>query len=121
MQIKSSTTVFVSFFFYSTKNTNTYLISVADASAKIPSGILEGTAMEFGAYEECLDIRVQASSRNSTTGRELFRGQYCTLALQHSLMSSTHKEEPPEIVSSIKFIFIFQNIFNMKFWCKRGR
>jgi hypothetical protein len=29
-----------------------------DASAKIPSGLLEGTIADYGEYEECLNIKV---------------------------------------------------------------
>ncbi|XP_054723549.1 nose resistant to fluoxetine protein 6-like [Uloborus diversus] len=57
------------------------LNSVADASGKFPSGILEGTVMDFGAFDQCLRIRV-----NDSQGQESFRGQYCMVGYQSPLL-----------------------------------
>ncbi|KAG8188779.1 hypothetical protein JTE90_009174 [Oedothorax gibbosus] len=45
-----------------------------DASAKLPSGMFDGTVMEFGAFDQCLAIQVK-----NKKGLEDFRGQYCSV------------------------------------------
>lgn len=47
-----------------------------DASAKLPSGILEGTLTELGNYDECLRI---------TSGKLNIRGNYCTIQIKPPL------------------------------------
>lgn len=60
---------------------------VADASGKIPGGILEGTTMDFGSYEECLKIRVYSDDEV-----ENFRGRYCMVGYQSPLLTSIHEK-----------------------------
>lgn len=63
----------------------TWAVRMVDASGKIPSGILEGTVMDFGSYDECLKIKVVDSSKYSD-GKELFRGRYCMVGLHSPLL-----------------------------------
>ena len=48
------------------------LISVYDATAKIPSGLLNGNVNQLGDFDECIGIE----------GNEGIRGQYCLAYLQ---------------------------------------
>ncbi|XP_042905028.1 nose resistant to fluoxetine protein 6 [Parasteatoda tepidariorum] len=51
-----------------------------DATGKIPSGILEGTSVSLGDYDECLDIEVgKKDVQPKKPDDVLFRGQYCLL------------------------------------------
>lgn len=61
-------------------------LAVADATGKIPSGILDGTVMDFGSYDECLRIKVVDSSKYSE-GEEQFRGQFCMVGFDSPLIS----------------------------------
>lgn len=65
-----------------------------DATGKIPSGILEGTVMDFGSYDECLKIRVNDPSKYSN-GKELFRGQFCMVGY-HSPLLTYMKQKTPD-------------------------
>lgn len=47
-----------------------------DASAKLPSGILNGNINQYGDFDQCL--RVESSEKG-------FRGQYCLTNVQLSL------------------------------------
>lgn len=49
-----------------------YLISVYDASAKIPSGILNGNVNQFGDFDQCVNVQ----------GMEAIQGKYCLAYLQ---------------------------------------
>lgn len=64
---------------------NSFCFAVLDASGKIPSGILEGTVLDFGSYDECLKIKVVDSSRYSSG--EQFRGRYCMVGYHSPLLS----------------------------------
>lgn len=48
----------------------TSFIIVFDATTKFPSGVLYGSAYDFGNFDECLDVRVPYQN-------EQFSGQYC--------------------------------------------
>lgn len=52
------------------------LFSVHDASAKLPSGILNGNLNQFGDFDQCLNV---ATSDNN------IQGQYCLTFLQPTL------------------------------------
>lgn len=49
-----------------------YLISVYDASAKIPAGILNGNVNQFGDFDQCVNVQ----------GMEAIQGKYCLAYLQ---------------------------------------
>ncbi|KAG8190540.1 hypothetical protein JTE90_004115 [Oedothorax gibbosus] len=63
-----------------------WAVMMADASGKVPGGILEGTTLDFGSYEECLKVR---SYSNDET--ENFRGQYCMIGYQSPLLTNLHQ------------------------------
>ncbi|XP_040357092.1 nose resistant to fluoxetine protein 6 isoform X2 [Ixodes scapularis] len=46
-----------------------------DATGKFPSGLLEGSTADLGAYDECLASRIEISEFNSDS----FSGQYCSV------------------------------------------
>ena len=48
-----------------------------DASGKLPSGILEGTLTDLGAFDECLAVKSEA-----VEGTKGFVGQYCILDMR---------------------------------------
>ncbi|XP_042904392.1 nose resistant to fluoxetine protein 6 [Parasteatoda tepidariorum] len=62
------------------RKTKRWAIHMVDSSGKLPSGILEGTVMDFGSYDECLKIRFNDSSLS-------FRGQYCMVGYSSPLIS----------------------------------
>ncbi|XP_037291329.1 nose resistant to fluoxetine protein 6 [Rhipicephalus microplus] len=51
-----------------------------DATGKFPSGILEGTTGDLGAYDECLASRLEPTSGDRTSLSS--RGQYCSVFLK---------------------------------------
>jgi hypothetical protein len=52
------------------KNGENWAYRFLDASAKTPSGLLDGTVSSFGDYDECLDIKSPSDSPD-------LQGQYC--------------------------------------------
>lgn len=55
-----------------------FLFQVYDATAKIPSGLLNGNVNQFGDFDECVEIQ----------GSEGIQGQYCLTYLQLSIDES---------------------------------
>lgn len=53
-----------------------FFVSVMDASAKIPSGILSGNINQLGDFDECLSIDAP---------NDAFQGQYCLAYIQPSV------------------------------------
>ncbi|KAH8040527.1 hypothetical protein HPB51_011223 [Rhipicephalus microplus] len=53
---------------------------ILDATGKFPSGILEGTTGDLGAYDECLASRLEPTSGDRTSLSS--RGQYCSVFLK---------------------------------------
>ncbi|KAL1472337.1 hypothetical protein MTO96_039405 [Rhipicephalus appendiculatus] len=51
-----------------------------DATGKFPSGILEGTTGDLGAYDECLASRLEPASGDQPSHSS--RGQYCSVFLK---------------------------------------
>ncbi|KAF8777896.1 hypothetical protein HNY73_014676 [Argiope bruennichi] len=64
----------------SLKEIKVWAIKMLDSTAKIPSGMFEGTVTEFGAFDQCLAILVK-----NKKGFEDFRGQYCSVEAIPSL------------------------------------
>ncbi|GIY90712.1 nose resistant to fluoxetine protein 6 [Caerostris darwini] len=58
----------------SLKEIKVWAMKMFDATAKIPSGMFDGTVTEFGAFDQCLAILVK-----NKKGFEDFRGQYCSV------------------------------------------
>ncbi|ELT93753.1 hypothetical protein CAPTEDRAFT_227362 [Capitella teleta] len=50
-----------------------WALSMLDAQAKIPSGVLNGNFLWLGNYEQCLSVRALGAKNES-----LFRGKYCS-------------------------------------------
>lgn len=55
-----------------------FYLQVYDATAKIPSGLLNGNVNQFGDFDECIGIR----------GSEEIQGQYCLAYLHLSIDES---------------------------------
>lgn len=62
----------VSFQFY-------FQFAVYDATAKIPSGVLNGNINQYGDFDQCLGVESASKS---------FRGQYCLARIMVSLPKS---------------------------------
>ncbi|XP_054719316.1 nose resistant to fluoxetine protein 6-like [Uloborus diversus] len=58
----------------SLKQIKVWAMRMFDATAKVPSGMFDGTVTEFGAFDQCLKILVK-----NKKGVEDFRGQYCSV------------------------------------------
>ncbi|XP_035224651.1 nose resistant to fluoxetine protein 6-like, partial [Stegodyphus dumicola] len=64
----------------SLKQIKVWAMRMFDASAKMPSGMFDGTVTEFGSFDQCLKILVK-----NKKGGEAFRGQYCSVEAVPSL------------------------------------
>ncbi|KAH7931471.1 hypothetical protein HPB49_025740 [Dermacentor silvarum] len=56
--------------------------NVLDATGKFPSGILEGTTGDLGAYDECLSSRLEAVAGHAPAPSASSHGQYCSVFLK---------------------------------------
>lgn len=74
-------------FYFLTINFNNVDIVVFDAGSKIPSGILTGNFVDFGFFEECIDIY-----DNATT--EVIFGKYCIGVLSSTSLLDSYKMKP---------------------------
>ncbi|GFQ79891.1 nose resistant to fluoxetine protein 6 [Trichonephila clavata] len=61
-------------------NVRSWAMRMLDATSKLPSGILEGTLSELGAFDQCLDIELPYKN-----GSFQFQGQYCGLEINRIL------------------------------------
>ncbi|GFR30599.1 nose resistant to fluoxetine protein 6, partial [Trichonephila clavata] len=61
-------------------NVRSWAMRMLDATSKLPSGILEGTLSELGAFDQCLDIELPYKN-----GSLQFQGQYCGLEINRIL------------------------------------
>ncbi|KAH7960479.1 hypothetical protein HPB49_020150 [Dermacentor silvarum] len=57
-----------------TADTKAYTQQVLDASGKLPTGVFQGSHMDAGAFDECLETVVRHGHRGVVS-----RGQYCNL------------------------------------------
>ncbi|KAI0241756.1 hypothetical protein LSAT2_019618 [Lamellibrachia satsuma] len=53
-----------------------WAITVADASFKLPSGVLQGDLNWLGSYSECINVTAQIKGNDQQA--ELFRAHYCS-------------------------------------------
>ncbi|KAG0428034.1 hypothetical protein HPB47_024966, partial [Ixodes persulcatus] len=53
------------------------IVTVLDASAKFPNGLLQGTMADLGAFDECIETVIY-----DQFGREDIRGQYCNVDIR---------------------------------------
>ncbi|XP_023230835.1 nose resistant to fluoxetine protein 6-like [Centruroides sculpturatus] len=56
----------------------TWAFEMLDAAGKPGGGIMEGTLIAFGSYDQCLSIE----AKDKPNGKEYFRGKYCTVSIQ---------------------------------------
>ncbi|KAG8191684.1 hypothetical protein JTE90_016471 [Oedothorax gibbosus] len=63
-----------------------WAVHMVDASGKLPSGILDGTGMDLGSFEECLKIRY-----NDADGTEEFRGRHCMIGFRSPMVVPLNK------------------------------
>ncbi|EEC03359.1 hypothetical protein IscW_ISCW002049 [Ixodes scapularis] len=54
-----------------------WAVRILDATAKLPTGFLQGTSADIGAYDECIGTVV-----NDEYGNKKVRGQYCVLTIK---------------------------------------
>ncbi|CAN8019016.1 unnamed protein product [Ixodes persulcatus] len=54
-----------------------WAVRILDATAKLPTGFLQGTSADIGAYDECIGTVV-----NDEYGNKKVRGQYCVLQIK---------------------------------------
>lgn len=54
-------------------------VSVIDAMGKYPTGLMQATKADLGAFDECVETVVRDSF-----GHEVTRGQYCNLDMRIS-------------------------------------
>ncbi|KFM75359.1 hypothetical protein X975_09373, partial [Stegodyphus mimosarum] len=64
-----------------------------DASAKLPSGVLDGTLSDFGEYDQCLEV-VKEDNRKKIQ----FTGQYCTVEAVPLLPPVPHRVQFKTVV-----------------------
>ncbi|KAH7943044.1 hypothetical protein HPB52_004119 [Rhipicephalus sanguineus] len=86
-----------------------WALRLLDASGKFPTGLLHGSRVDLGAFDECLETEVFDSY-----GDVITRGQYCNLLVY--IENSTAVEEKIHNLSSIihpKIIY-FRNYFSVK-------
>ena len=67
-----------------------------DASAKLPSGILDGTLTEFGDYDECLAIEKLDNKK-----KVQFTGQYCVVDAMPMLPPVPHRVQFKTVVLDV--------------------
>lgn len=67
-----------------------------DASAKLPSGILDGTLTDFGDYDECLAIEKFDKKK-----KVQFTGQYCVVDAIPMLPPMPHRVQFKTIVLDV--------------------
>ncbi|KAH9361401.1 hypothetical protein HPB48_003925 [Haemaphysalis longicornis] len=72
-------------------------LAVLDSSGKIPDGILEGSLVAMGSYNECVDIVAQDEGQEN----EYFRGQYCALDVKPFLPPKPRKYNPQHMFRNI--------------------
>ncbi|XP_064458707.1 nose resistant to fluoxetine protein 6-like [Ornithodoros turicata] len=82
-----------------------WALRMLDAMGRPPAGIFEGTITDFGAFDQCLEVRAQ-----NGWGDDVFRGQYCSLFLKPNIDTSrpvaflkTSKRNLTRIMKSIWF------------------
>ncbi|XP_037560106.2 nose resistant to fluoxetine protein 6-like [Dermacentor silvarum] len=59
------------------KKLEPWALRLFDATGKYPTGVLQASRVDLGAFDECLETEVRDSSGNVSS-----RGQYCNLQLQ---------------------------------------
>lgn len=52
-----------------------------DASAKLPSGILQGNVNQFGDFDECLAVNAVLKDKTQRKDNQGIQGRYCLAAI----------------------------------------
>ncbi|KAH6934661.1 hypothetical protein HPB50_026722 [Hyalomma asiaticum] len=86
-----------------------WALRLVDASGKLPTGLLQGSRVHLGAFDECLETKVLDSYGNVIT-----RGQYCNLLVY--IENSTAAEEMIDSFSSVLHprLKYFKNYFSIE-------
>ncbi|XP_072144358.1 uncharacterized protein [Dermacentor andersoni] len=79
------------------KDLKAWALKMLDSSGKIPDGVLEGTLVAMGSYNECVNI----VARDDGQEREYFRGQYCALDVKPFLPPKPKKYNPQHMFRNI--------------------
>lgn len=72
-----------------------WALRLIDATAKYPTGLLQGTTADIGAYDECIETVV-----NDKYGHQMLRGQFCNFHVQMSESASVVEEMVPALMYS---------------------
>ncbi|CAL1275765.1 unnamed protein product [Larinioides sclopetarius] len=83
------------------KNIKPWAMRFIDASGKIMDGLLVGSLSAFGVYDECVDT-VATGDRGREKGKEIFRGQYCTINLKPPLPPKANFYKLDEVLPELK-------------------
>ncbi|GBN67188.1 hypothetical protein AVEN_121900-1, partial [Araneus ventricosus] len=67
-----------------------------DASAKLPSGVLDGTLTDFGDYDQCLAVEKLDNKK-----KVQFTGQYCVVEAAPLLPSKPHRVQFKTVVLDV--------------------
>ncbi|XP_046390452.1 nose resistant to fluoxetine protein 6-like [Ischnura elegans] len=71
-----------------------WAIEMFDASAKLPSGLLDGNLRHLGHYDECLNIEVKSQEGNENTAKSTrFSGQYCLVRINFDWKNASRLSE----------------------------
>ncbi|XP_040078318.3 nose resistant to fluoxetine protein 6 [Ixodes scapularis] len=79
------------------KRVDSWAFRLIDASGKYPTGMLQGTQADPGAFDECIETVVY-----DTYGQETARGQYCNLYIKPSADEAFIKYMKPVVDMSHK-------------------
>ncbi|XP_077560975.1 nose resistant to fluoxetine protein 6-like [Haemaphysalis longicornis] len=71
-----------------------WAIRMVDSTGKVPSGLFTGTGVDLGSFDECLETVV----RDSHSGHELVRAQYCSLYVRFPNDSSMNALLEPALL-----------------------
>jgi hypothetical protein len=80
------------------------VVLVHDATAKIPSGLLNGNLNQYGDYDQCLNVVADG---------EEFRGKYCIIYLQPRSRNGTMKDLLKLVQSYEFFKSSFDDVSNI--------
>lgn len=91
------------------QNLEPWALRLLDASGKFPTGLLQGSRVDLGAFDECLETEVYDSY-----GYVLTRGQYCNLLVY--IENSTAVEGKIETFSTVLHpkLQYFKNYFSVE-------
>ncbi|XP_075539820.1 nose resistant to fluoxetine protein 6-like [Dermacentor variabilis] len=91
------------------QNLEPWALRLLDASGKFPSGLLQGSRVDLGAFDECLETEIY-----DTYGDVLMRGQYCNLLVYNE--NSTAAEGKIQTFSNVLHpkLKYFSNYFSVE-------